>query len=395
MFLFRILTRSVLFITSIMACDAIRANTSLLLRMHMLVEPSRPHLLDDDDVGNASTSTWLVTNGDIYRDDTRFHVKGMNWYGMETETTILEGLDERTLEDHIRQMRDLGVNVLRMPWALEGLMTRARHPGVYFYPNLTSQQCLDCTPTPLSPLQVLDNLMDTCARHDIMVLLDLHRLRFHATSALWHDSVYTDVDTVTGWTFMLQRYQAHPALLGMDLYNEPHGSATFGTGDGDADVDFLAFVRTAVETLHNPYIADRLLFVTGIRWGEDMRDYGALPLRFQPFLVLSPHSYGPTLTRPVEGWQNDTTRLRDRWMTFFLTLHTVQKWAMVVGEWGGDQTSAADRLWMEAYVTFLVENGLGQCFWAWNPNSKDVRGFLEPDWRTPVPFKLALWQRLA
>jgi len=346
----------------------------------------------------TGTTTFANFGGSIYLNGQPFFVSGMNWYGMEMDIAVPEGLWTRDLTSHLEQMRDLGVNVLRLPWALEGLLVSdTKDPGVYFQPLAdpsTVIACPSCLSTLGTPVQILDEIFRICRQLDIYILLDLHRLHFRGTSPLWHDRAYSMSETLAGWAFMVDRYGNQSHFLGMDLYNEPHGNASFGTtSDGR---DFLCFVRTAVDTVFRPVLQARgkLLFVSGINWGEDMRNYFQMPAEFMPFLVLSPHSYGPTLTKPVAGWEDEPWRLQNRWISYFFYLHTDLQWTLVIGEWGGNQDYDGDVLWMEYYTQFLERHHIGQCFWAWNPNSKDVRGFLGPDWRTPVPLKLGLWNRL-
>ena len=341
------------------------------------------------------SSTWTLGQSKVWRNGIDFRVRGMNWYGMETDKAVLEGLWERDIRDYLDQMHDLGVNVLRIPWAVEGLFNASWSSDAPYFRSIDvafTHGCSSCGPT---PIDILDQVFSIANDLEMDIILDLHRLHFKATSMLWFDHIYSKEHVLMAWKWMLSRYKDCDNFAGMDLYNEPHGKVTFGSGSPESD--FLLFLQVAVDELYTPLLMplQKLVFVNGIKWGEDMRDFGQhLPTAYQSFLVLSPHSYGPTLTKPIDGLMNDPQLLWKRWITYFGYLQ-VQGWTLVIGEWGGNQDFPPDVLWMREYVNFLKSWQLaGQCFWAWNPDSKDVKGFLQSDWKEPVPVKLAFWKLL-
>ena len=77
-------------------------------------------------------------------------------------------------------------------------------------------------------IEILDRLMDMAHERNILVLLDLHRLDWSFISELWYDrynEAFTEETFFTTWFKILDRYHDHPSLWGVDLLNEPHGSA--------------------------------------------------------------------------------------------------------------------------------------------------------------------------
>lgn len=313
-----------------------------------------------------------------------FPCRGMNWYGMEIPTRTVEGLWARDIPDHLGSMQEHGINTLRIPFALEGVLhgsyDQSLDPGLV-------DACASCPPD-VTPFQILDKILQETSQRGMAVILDLHRLVFNATSPSWHMRGFTEDDALRGWDAMLDRYGSHSSFLAMDLYNEPHGKVNFS--------DWQGFVRRAAAHF-GPRLEERRVFllVNGIHWGEDMRDFGSL--RIDPpvssRVILSPHSYGPTLTYVSPSNLADPLYLPRHWQAYYGYL--ASQWPMLIGEWGGNQDSADDRLWMTAYVAYIKTLPLlGSCFWAWNPNSRDVRGYLLPDWVTPDPFKRDLLQDL-
>jgi endoglucanase len=280
-------------------------------------------------------------------------------------------------------MKSLGFNTLRIPFAMEGVMSgNYRHNGAY---------------------DVLHTLFVECEQQNMSVILDLHRLFFHTTSPLWHSSlsifrketntsvVLSETNVLTGWKVLLSLFQGYHSLLGIDLYNEPHGIASFHSGN--TSTDFQRYVEKAVQELDE---WSPLFFITGIQWGQDMRNYSFL--QHNPRLIMAPHVYGPALTAIPGGdeWMTDPHILEYRWKTYFGYLGAPpQNRTIVIGEFGASQYFPHDLLWLSYFVDYLKTHpSWGWIYWAWNPGSHDVEGFLEWDWKTPVPSKYDILSRL-
>jgi hypothetical protein len=199
---------------------------------------------------------------------------------------------------------------------------------------------------------------------------------------------------IKGWKIMLNKYAEYDCLLGIDLFNEPHNLATFNTHN--IETDWKLFVQTSFYELH-PYIPNKLFFVNGINWGEDFRTFTYnntndwFPEEDRRYIILSPHSYGSIINHyPVTTYEHS----KYHWELYFGFLKS--NWTLVIGEWGSNDRFLSEKLWMTYFVQYLLENDQfgGWIFWAWNPNSRDVRGYLEPDWETPNPFKKKLLSKL-
>lgn len=129
-------------------------------------------------------------------------------------------------------------------------------------------QMLHYKPNPV--LEILDVLFEKARQSGIVILLNLHRLHKEYIPELWYspydDTYSTDVFFET-WFTMLDRYSDHPNLLGIDLLNEPHGRATFGSND--VNTDWKLFIEYAVPKITQRYpSAQWLIFVEGIEWGH-------------------------------------------------------------------------------------------------------------------------------
>lgn len=308
----------------------------------------------------------------------------MNWYGMEIPTKTLEGLWARDIKEHISFMHELGFNTLRIPFTLQGVLDNWYDQAID--PSIISA-CTSC-PVGVSPFGILDLVMEEASAHQINVILDLHRLNFTITSPAWYTKTISVEDTFRTWDIILDRYIGHPAFMAMDLYNEPHGTIDFTQWN-----DFIqgALVRYGDRLEYEK----KLILINGIHWGEDMRDFKNfhVPMNWKKLVILSPHSYGPTLTYVSPDNIRTPGFLFRHWETYYGYL--AQDWPIIIGEWGGNQSFIDDQIWMTTFVDYMKSKPfIGSCFWAWNPNSQDVRGYLLPDWSTPDPFKYALIQNL-
>ena len=318
----------------------------------------------------------------LTRQETIRGIRGINWFGLETPQKMLEGLDVFPPAVHVQRMKSFGFNTLRSPFAMEGVLSEEyRYNGAY---------------------DTLHTLFAECEFQNMSIVLDLHRLFFYTTSPLWHSSVsvpiqdatgttviMSETNVLTGFKIFLSYFQGYRSLLGIDLYNEPHGDVTFHTGN--SSTDFQRYVERAVFELDE---WSPLFFVTGIHWGQDMRNYSFLSQNSR--IVMAPHVYGPTLTSIPgdDGWKTDPAVLEYRWNVYFGYL-AQQGWTMVIGEFGANQYSNDDMLWFSFFVDYLEKHpGWGWMFWAWNPSSKDVQGFLEWDWETPVSSKYQILSKL-
>lgn len=330
----------------------------------------------------AIITAWSNAGGIIFDDGGQpFMVRGMNWYGTELSNRVVEGLWVRGVRSHLSQMDSVGVNTVRIPIALQGIIRGDYDTPIS--PDLITG-CDDCGSDP-DTYDILRIIMDACSSLGMSVILDMHRLYYQKTSPLWYSRDFSEQDVLAGWNTILDRFGTHPALMGIDLYNEPHGVATINTGNDLTDWD--GFVQRALGVLRIP--SYKLVFVGGIAWGEDMRRVAGS--RIPTTVVLAPHAYGPKLTKLPEDRVNNTDYLFDRWDAMFGYLVDMS-YTVCITEWGGDQDFRPDRTWMEAFVLYLSSRPFsGQCMWAWNPNSVDVKGYLEPDWITPDPLKKKLF----
>lgn len=344
-------------------------------------------------------SGYTTQNGSIYKNGEKITLHGVNWFGAETGTYVFHGLWARNWKDMVKQIKDLKFNAVRVPVCpatLQGMATDSINYKLN--PDLKE----------LNSLQVLDSILGEINNQNLYILLDHHRPDCNSISELWYTNNYSEAQWISDLKFMATRYSNLPYFLGIDLKNEPHGAATWGSGNTSTDWN-LAAERAGNSVLAaNPNL---VIFVEGVDtnnncssnygnfWGENFAPVSCHPISAssipQNKLVLSPHVYGPDV-----HWQsyfsdpNFPANMPAIWDTQFGYL-TKKGYTVVPGEWGGkygtNGGNSYDVSLQDTLTRYFVNRGICNSFyWNWNPNSTDTGGILQDDWQTPWKEKLQL-----
>jgi len=343
---------------------------------------------EDDGGGTTPTSTgFTVSANQVYDNGEAINLFGINWFGFETNEHVVHGLWERNYEEVIAQMQELGFNAMRIPFCPETLAPS--DPSSIDY-------SINAGLTDMNSLELLDLIVQTLDSYNFYVLLDHHRPDCEAISELWYTDDYSEEDWIDDLTFVADRYADFDHFLGIDLKNEPHESATWGTGDEATDWN-LAAERAADAILAvNPNI---LIFVEGIQenadcsdgtnshwWGGNIEPVACTPLDIDADrLVLSPHVYGPDVYDQSyfsdAAFPNNMPAIWDSQFGFALD----SGYTVIPGEFGGKygESDARDDDWQDAFVDYMIDNNICSFFfWSLNPNSGDTGGILDDDWET-------------
>ncbi|HEY9883998.1 MAG TPA: cellulase family glycosylhydrolase [Thermosynechococcaceae cyanobacterium] len=328
-------------------------------------------------------------------------LRGVNWFGIETETHAPHGLHVRDYKEMLAQIKGLGYNVIRLPYAVQSLRATTIS-GIDF--NLGSNRDLQGK----TPLEAMDLVIQEAQRQGLMILLDSHRLNNQRIPELWYGDGFTEADWLDAWKLLATRYKSQPNVIGADLKNEPHGRASWGTNDPATDW------RLAAERAGNAVLAIAphwLIVVEGVEknvpgqrlpahWqGGNLEGAGRYPVRLKTArkLVYSPHEYGAGVYN--QPWFSEAAfpkNLLDRWEIGFHYLARRNIAPILIGEFGGRQvdTRSKEGIWQRQLVNFIQQKKLSFTYWSWNPNSDDTGGILQDDWRTVDPAKQALLNQL-
>jgi endoglucanase len=280
------------------------------------------------------------------------------------------------------QIKSLGYNVIRVPFTNQMFLAGATPNSIDFTQNPDLQG--------LTALQILDKLVAAAQTRGLRIVLDRHRPDANGQSELWYTATVSEQTWIADWTMLAKHYLGNPTVIGADLHNEPHGSATWG--DGSMTTDW----RLAAERAGNAILAvqpDWLIIVEGIErvgndyywWGGNLTAAGSAPVRLDVAnrLVYSPHDYPASVSG--QSWFNDPTypkNLPSVWDAHWAYLATQGVAPVWIGEFGSQLQTTSDQQWMTALTGYIGQRGLSFSFWCLNPDSGDTGGLLQNDWQT-------------
>jgi chitinase len=342
----------------------------------------------------------LSTRGGDIIDATGAAVKiaAVNWFGLETLTFAPHGLHTRNWQDMMDQMKAVGFNAIRLPFSAQAVLDGGTPNGIDFHlnPDLAG----------LSPLQIMDAIIDYAGEIGLRIILDHHRSSAGDGpngNGLWTEGAYTTARWIGMWEDLAARYAGNPTVIGADLNNEPHG-ATWSAWAGAAEAAGNAALAK------NP---DWLIFVEGVSvhdgrsywWGGNLMGAEDRPvvLSAPDKLVYSAHDY-PNSIYPQSFFQTadfpaNMPAIFDAMWGYLWREGTAP---VLLGEFGSRLATAKDQAWAQQIVAYLsgdidgdgdkdvVGPGASFAYWSWNPNSTDTGGILADDWRTVLANKVAL-----
>jgi endoglucanase len=359
-------------------------------------------------VGGTGTG-YLHTNGNKIVDSTGATVRltGINWFGMETDNKTFHGLwSSNPWRGQLDTMARLGYNTLRIPWSDDAVKAGATASGIndFVNPDLVG----------LSPLQILDKVIDYAGSKGMRVILDRHRPTAAGQSPLWYTSTVSEATWIADWKMMAQRYANNPTVIGADLHNEPHAEGTNPAatgacwGCGDTARDW----RLAAERAGNAILGVQpnwLIFVEGVScpsgglsnvwdgdpsndedcgwWGGNLSKAGQFPVRLNVAnrLVYSPHEYATSVYH--QAWFDDPTypaNMPAIWDKYWGYLYKQNIAPIMMGEFGTTLQDPKDKVWLQNLLAYTGSgvNGMSFTYWSWNPNSGDTGGIANDDWTT-------------
>jgi len=248
----------------------------------------------------------------------------------------------------------------------------------------------------LTPLEVMDAVIDACGKAGLKVYLDRHRPEAGGQSELWYTNKIDEEQWINDWIFLAERYKGNPTVIGADLHNEPHGTACWGCGEIERDWRLAA--ERCGNAIHevNP---DWLIIVEGNEhygeegwqkgenywWGGMLKGVRENPVRLKlkNKLVYSAHDYDKNVH--LQEWftepdfpDNMPEIWDDKWG--FVAKEDIAP--VLIGEFGSRLVDAKDVKWLTNFISYMNENEIHWTFWCLNPNSWDTDGILLDDWKS-------------
>lgn len=357
---------------------------------------------------------YLTTSGNHILDAAGrpFRLVSVSWYGANEDAFVPHGLWAVNWRDALDSMKAMGFNSLRLPlsgvladspmrWPKRGVIDFARNP------DLVGRNAH----------QILRLILDRCAEIGLRVILDMHQRT--ETSGIDGDPLGSSGlgHWVDLWRRLAGAYGGHPAVVGAELYNEPH-TLDWGT--------WASYVEACGDAVHQ--IAPHwLIFVQGVAthdgvtywWGGNLRGVAERPvvLRQPDRLVYVAHDYAHTsggapwlrslVNRVADYPANLIEIFRANW-GFVFERGFAPLW---IGEFGGsfgfddrDGTLAPaswpdylhERAWLEALLRFCApegHEGISMGYWCWNGGGGQHYGLTDAGY-VPQASKLALLRSL-
>lgn len=330
----------------------------------------------------------------------RIKLAAVNWYGAEEKDYVVAGLDRVALPELAKRIRALGYNAVRLPWSNE-MYERdpvIAAPLVAKNPQLAGK----------SALAVLDEVIAALARQGLLVILDNHTsdADWCCTDAdengLWWNSRYSETAWISDWRGLVQRYRDQPAVIGVDLRNEPRSASgkapTWGGTDPALDWKRAAGAAAAEILKINPSL---LIILEGLSYSTDFTGLYTNPLALSVpgRLVYSPHDYA-WFHNGLTSYADLKTALGNKW-GFLLVQgkpYTAPVW---VAEFGTCHTGAdcidgasGQGLWFAGIRRYLAEADIDWAYWALNGTqargttrtygAEETYGILDPSWQRPA-----------
>jgi len=341
----------------------------------------------------AQSLNYLHTQGNqiVDANGNQVILTGINWFGLETESYAPHGLWARSWQSILDQIVELGFNTIRLPYSNQLFDASSVPNGINYELNPDLKG--------LSGSEVMDKIIAGAGERGLKVILDRHRPDSHSQSELWYTPEYSEERWISDWVMLAKRYLGSDTVIGMDLHNEPHGRATWGSDDPATDWR-LAAERAGNAILKvNPHL---LILVQGVEqfqgdwywWGGNLMGAREYPIRLDvpDQLVYSTHVYGPGVY--PQPWFSDPTfpnNMPEIWDRHWGYLIREGIAPVVTGEFGGRSVGEdKEGVWQRTLVDYMRKNQVSYFYWTLNPNSGDTGGILLDDWQSVDPKKEAL-----
>lgn len=358
---------------------------------------------------------YLTTSGNriLDADGRDVRLVSVSWYGANEDAFVPHGLWAMNWKDILESIRAMGFNSLRLPLSgvlAESMLRWPKRGAIDFAknPDLVGRNAH----------QILRKILDRCAEIGLLVILDMHQRT---------ESSGIDGDPLGGgpigrwidrWRRLAAAYGSHPAVVGADLYNEPHRL------DWET---WASYAETCGDRLHE--VAPHwLIFVQGVAryrntvhwWGGNLRGVERRPVKLARAgrLVYAPHEYGqtsgyqPWLRSVVNRVDDYPGNLPGVFRAAWGFIHEAGIAPVWVGEFGGafgfDDADGRlsppgwpdylnERLWLTALLEFCAPRdghaGMSMALWCWNGGGGQPYGLMDAKWR-PIEGKLALLRPL-
>jgi hypothetical protein len=291
-------------------------------------------------------------------------------------------------------LKEYDVNAIRIPLAID---------SINLDPEISDDQVAGTKSLQgKTYLEILDIFISKCRERNMLVLLDNHRIE--AAEPDFPD-IAVPKDIIPALEVLADRYCKNPSawnILGIDIKNEPKGTASWGTGEASSDWDLAAAeIGNAVLKKCKRW----LIFIEGVQtniqgvkisWGQaggSLQGVKKFPVKLknESKIVYSPHVLSPGVDFKAPWWNDKSfpENMPGIWDEYWGFIPMKTDNPVVVGAWGA-KMKGKDEQWAQTLSKYLSENKIGSFYWAFNPQSADTGGLVEDDWKTAIPERFEL-----
>jgi endoglucanase len=294
----------------------------------------------------------------------------VNWYGAESPDFVVGGLEYQPIGEIINEIVSMGFNGVRLPWSNQMWEQNPAVPAslVAANPQFAGE----------SARTVFEQVVRDLASAGLMVVLDNHNsdAEWCCSSTdgntLWYNADYPQSAWLSDWESMAAQFESIPQVIGVDLRNEPRGSAAWG--GSDPSVNWQAAAELGGDAVQgvDPGL---LIFVEGIDYATVLSGVASLPVTLDVpgQVVYEAHDYGfgHTGVASYDAW---VAQIQPNWG------YLVGQDPLWIGEFGTCNTAdtcvtssdTADLgLWFSAITRYLRYHNLNWSFWAINGTESD------------------------
>jgi endoglucanase len=294
----------------------------------------------------------------------------VNWYGAESPDFVVGGLEYQPISSIISEIVSMGFNGVRLPWSNQMWESDPAVPAnlVAANPQFAGEDSQT----------VFGQVVQDLANAGLMVILDNHNsdAEWCCSSTdgntLWYNSDYPQSAWLSDWESMTVRFASIPQVIGVDLRNEPRGTATWGGSDPSTDWQAAAELGGDAVQSVDPNL---LIFVEGVNYALDLSGVASLPVTLNDpdHVVYEAHDYGFD-HNGVASYNAWVAQIQPDWG--YLVGHD----PLWIGEFGTcntantcvASTNTTDLgLWFSAITRYMEYNNLNWSYWAINGTESD------------------------
>lgn len=242
-------------------------------------------------------------------------IKGISIYGLETSLADFVCSWVHPVDYYIQELKTLGFNSFRLPYSYEYVQK--------------------------GDLSKMDFFMESCNRHGMQVVLDLHRIwNFHQGPDP-EEGVTID-QVIDSWKTVLHRYAHYKILVGHNAYNEYQGT----------NITYLTNYHTRIfNAIEQEFPGRFTYFACGYVWSGNIFNFSLEHLPYHDRIIYSVHKYVFSGSADEADWEES-----------FGTVFPANK--LIIGEWGWKQQNENEAAWATRFISYLRKKGIrNTAFW--------------------------------